>query len=560
MYVSPFLLLMVTGGQPMIPLDDAPFMVDPQKAEMGGKMFAALGCVSCHQIQGVQPLRPAKALAALDVESAQGCLGTSIGKGIPNYDLSEAQRAALKAAVKNAAHFSEPLDAKTQVTRVMAAFNCYACHVRDNVGGPTTDRSDYFTMTAEFDMGDEGRIPPKLTNVGDKLLPDAIDKIVFEGKLHIRPVLATRMPTFGRERAGAIVQAMAKADVKADDYKMKVTDSSSKDGRQLVGTRGMGCVNCHGMLGVKSLGMPAPELTDEHDRLRPKWFHRLLVNPPAVNPGTRMPAFWADGQVAFKNLADGTMDGQIDAIWSYLSMGDAMALPAGLQPSGGIELIPTDTPIVHRTMMAGAGNRSVLVGFPESVHVAFDADIVRLAKAWKGRFFDAKGFWEQRGGQHLSPLGHDIIDLPPGPAIAILPTAADAWPVPKAKDDRNLGGRFKGYALDKDERPIFHYILNDTIDIHEQPLPTLRSSGPQLVRRFQVESPQPVGRLFFLAGQGKKIDIKSPTDYLVDGKLTIHMMDQAGVGQPTVRESNGYMQLLVPITGKTAAFGVEMSW
>src|SRR6201985_1309128 len=115
--------LMVTGGQPMLPLDDAPFTVDPQKAAMGGKMFAALGCAACHQMEGVQPLRPAKALAALDAESPQGCLGTSIAKGIPNDDWSDQQRAALKAAVKNAPHLAEPLDAKTQVTRMMAAFN-----------------------------------------------------------------------------------------------------------------------------------------------------------------------------------------------------------------------------------------------------------------------------------------------------------------------------------------------------------------------------------------------------------------------------------------------------
>ncbi len=35
------------------------------------------------------------------------------------------------------------------------------------------------------------------------------------------------------------------------------------------------------------------------------------------------------------------------------------------------------------------GSRSILVGFPERVHVAFDANDIRLAKAWHGRFFDA---------------------------------------------------------------------------------------------------------------------------------------------------------------------------
>jgi mono/diheme cytochrome c family protein len=552
--------LLVTGGQPMIPLNSSEFKVDPQKAQMGAQMFGVLGCASCHQIEGVRSARTFKPLDALNPDAPEGCLGTSIAKGVPNYDLDNDQRTALKTAVKNVRNLAQPLNGKQMVTRVMAAFNCYACHVRDNVGGTTQDRSEYFVMTAEFDMGDEGRLPPRLTSAGAKLLPAAIEKIVLEGKLHIRPVLATRMPTFSKEKAGAIVDALAQADAPAQERQPKLTEIGARDGRTLVGTRGMGCVNCHGVLGVKSLGMPAPELTLEHERLRPSWFHELLVNPPSKNPATRMPAFWADGQVAFKNLADGTMDGQIDAIWQYLSMGDAMALPAGLQPSQGIELSPTDTPIVHRTMMAGAGNRSILVGFPESVHVAFDADVVRLAKAWKGRFFDARGWWDQRGGQHLSPLGHDIINLPPGPSLAILANPTDPWPVPKGRDDRNLGGRFKGYALDKEDRPIFHYVLADSIDIQEQPLPLLRSSGPQLVRSFHVSTGKPDEKLYFLAAQGEKIEAKSPGEYIVDEKITVKFNNATGVGQPIVRDSNNQKQLLLPITGATSAFSVEMSW
>lgn len=552
--------LTMTGGRPMVPLGDAKFVVDPQKAQMGARMFSALGCASCHQIEGVKSMREAKALAALNPDSPQGCLGANIAKGVPNYDLDDEQRAALKAAVKNAGNLAQPLEPRQQVMRVMAAFNCYACHVRDNVGGTTQDRSEFFVMTSEFDMGDEGRLPPRLTGAGAKFLPAAIEKIVFEGKLHIRPVLATRMPTFSKEKAGSIVDALGHSDMVAQDRQPQLSDSAAKDGRTLVGTKGMGCVNCHGLLGVKSLGMPAPELTDEHERLRPSWFHTLLVNPPALNPATRMPAFWANGEVAFKNLADGTMDGQIDAIWQYLSLGDAMALPAGLQPSQGIELIPTDTPIVHRTMMAGAGNRSILVGFPESVHVAFDADVVRLAKAWKGRFFDARGFWEQRGGQHLSPLGHDILNLPPGPAIAILANAGDPWPVPRARDERNLGGRFKGYELDKEDRPTFHYILNGDIDIHEQPLPLMKAAGPELVRRFTVAAPSPAKNLYFLAAQGEKIVMHSPGEYVIDGKLTVKLKGDGSTGTPVMRNANDTMQLLVPITGKTSTFSVEMSW
>ena len=557
----PSTLLTVLGGKPMIPLNNREFTVDPAKAAAGSQMFKFIGCANCHVIAGQQSARQIKSLAELNVDAPTGCLGATPAKEAAQYDLSEDQRAALKETVKNAAKLDQPLAPRDQVLHEMAAFNCLACHVRGNVGGTTKDRAEYFVMTSEFDMGDEGRLPPRLTDVGAKLLPSAIEQIVFENKLHIRPVLATRMPSFSKDKAGGIVDAFAKADAPTKERDVQFTAASAQDGRTLVGTRGLGCINCHGLLGLKSLGMPAPELTLEHERLRPTWFHELLINPPTKNPATRMPQFWPEGQVAFANLAGGTMDSQIDAIWNYLSLGDSMTLPAGLQPSSD-ELIPIDQPIVMRTMMAGAGNRSILVGFPEGVHVAFDGDVVRMAVAWKGRFFDMKGWWEGRGGQHLSPLGHDLLKLPSGPAIAILNSPNDPWPVIHP-GDRHVGGKFKGYVLDKQERPTFHYILKDNLDIQEQPLPHLTANGPELIRSFHVSAKEPVQNAYLLAAEGSKIESKGPNDWLVDGKLTITLKSQSGTGQPIVRQSNGSSELLVPLAfsdNKPADFTVEMTW
>jgi mono/diheme cytochrome c family protein len=554
--------LYTVGGRPMVPLHQEQFVVDPQKAEMGGRMFAAMGCVSCHAVPGAgKAMRQQKTLADLNVESPTGCLGNKIAKGAPNYGLNDEQRQAIKAALKNVKELDKPFDAKETVAHLTAAFNCLACHVRGDTGGPAADRAEYFVMSAPFDMGDEGRIPPRLTNVGTKLTPAALEQIIFEGKLHIRPVLATHMPIFSKEKAGAIVDALVKADGATPDKPVAFNEIYVKDGRQLVGTKGLGCVNCHGVNGVKSLGMPAPDLGTAQPRLKPAWFHELLANPAHVNPGTRMPAFWADGAVAFPKLAGGTMDTQIDAIWSYLSLGQSMALPSGLLPAAGEELIPTDSAIVHRTFMADVSNRAVLVGFPEMVHVAFDADVVRLAKAWKGRFFDAKGMWEGRGGSHLGPLGTDVINLPQGPALAMLEKPDAAWPTPKPKE-RNLGGRFKGYELDKEDRPIFHYVLND-IDIHEQPLPLLKPGGAELLRTFKITAKAPVTGLYFLAAEGRSLEPKSPGEWIADGKLTVRLANgSSGIGQPIVRESGGSKQLLIPVTfnNGSADFTVEMSW
>lgn len=558
------------GQRPMVPLNNENYTVDAQKARLGGRMFAAMGCASCHQIKGEESLRQAKRLADLNADNDDGCLGTHVARGLPNYDLNDDQRAAIKAALADKAGLAKPFDPKEQVVHTMAAVNCYACHNRDGVGGPTAERAEFFKMTAEFDMGDEGKIPPPLTHVGGKLLSSAMDAIIYDGKLHIRPVLATRMPIWGKQALGSLVDAFQKADGTPDsDVKPPEFDAkTAQDGRTLLGVKGLGCVNCHGVLGVKSLGMPAPDLTLVHDRLKYGWYKQWMDNPPALKAATRMPQFWTGHEppVNVKDLGGGTEDGQQAALWDYLSMGQSMMLPVGLLP-GGFELVPTDSPIVHRTFMAGVGPRAILVGFPEGVHVAFDANGVKLAEVWRGKFFDAGGMWEGRGGRWNPPLGHDILPMPEGPAFAVLEHADSPWPELEMgrKDEkfRNVGGHFKGYVLDKDERPTFHYVLNDTIDIHEQPVPVFKTAQANLDRKFEVTSKDRVKGLYFLASEGKKIEPKSPGVWAIDGgKVTVTLTAKDAKLDPVIRDSNGQKQLLVPIefTNGAVSFDEEIAW
>ncbi|MDB5295453.1 MAG: hypothetical protein JWO31_1436, partial [Phycisphaerales bacterium] len=559
--------------------------------------------------------RPAPALAALNPDGPEGCLGDKIRKGVPNYDLSDAQRTALKAAVKAQAELAKPLPPAEQVVRQMAALNCYACHARGGLGGPTPDRQAYFTMTADFDMGEEGRFAPNLTGAGAKLKPAAIGKIVHEGQLHVRSVLATRMPVFRKEAAGAVVAALPAADAvqvnqppannvpAAGDGPRGAwqpggpppafSEASAKDGRALFGVKGLGCVNCHGVLGQKSLGMPAPDLTTAGERLTWPWFTALLHDPNAVNPGTRMPGFWPGGVVALKDVAGGTEAGQYAALYNYLSLGSSMALPAGLAPTKGEELVPADEPVVHRTFFAGVGPRAVLVGYPERVSVAFDANLVRLATVWRGRFFDPKGIWDGRGGDALPPLGTDVLNLPRLGTFAVLPSESAPWPEPAAdksaekatgkgadKADaggeaaRNLGGKYLGYDLDADRRPTFRYRVGGTggagapgtggVEVREQPLPKVQPGGTQLVRQFTLTGK--IDGLYLLAAQGaKSVEDVGGGAYLIDGKLTVRLPPDV---KPILRDAaggdapGGGKQLIVPIdlSNGSAALRVEMSW
>ena len=193
---------------------------------------------------------------------------------------------------------------------------------------------------------------------------------------------------------------------------------------------------------------------------------------------------------------------------------------AGLEGGGGEELIPIGEPIVHRTFMNGVGPRSILVGFPERVHVAFDANVMRLAKVWRGRFFDGSGVSSGRTDKFFEPLGDDILDLPPGPALAFLDKQDTPWP--KAElEDRNLGGRFLGYRLESSNRqPSFRYQLED-VSVEERIEPVMRAGGASISRHFELRTEVPAQGLYFLAGAGKTIARQDDGSWLIDGKVKI---------------------------------------
>lgn len=556
--------LISVGGRPMIPLKNETLAVDPQKAETGKKMFAALGCASCHSMKDVPPRPAARAFAQLDIDSPDGCLSAQVRKGLPQYHLSELQRASIHAALNDRTGLTTAEGPRARVTRTMAALNCYACHERDGVGGPDASRLDHFVMTANFDMGDEGRLPPRLSGVGAKLRPPAMEKIITAGELHVRGHhMATRMPRFPKEQVTGFIRDVSEIDEMTGEAGPAFSELLVRDGRTLTGTKGMGCVNCHGVGDARSLGMPSVNLSTQHERLQWPWFRKLLIDPAGTNPGTRMPGFWTDGHIVYQKIAGGTVDGQIGAIWTYLSLGGSMPMPAGLRPEGaGMELIPIDEPIVHRTFMAEVGPRAIAVGFPDGLHVAFDANAVRLAKAWRGRFFDAKGMWEGRGGAAFGPLGKDVINLPPGPSFAMLETPDSPWPETTDRKQRDVGGQFKGYRLDKQRQPIFHYRIGE-IDIEEQPMPVLREGGVVLVRKFRITGKPPAaGELYFLAAAAGKMQEQSPGAWRVDDRLTVRITAPAGA-KPQLREGGGAKQLRLPIDLQADAateFDVELAW
>jgi mono/diheme cytochrome c family protein len=538
--------------------------VDPASAARGREAFARVGCVSCHALASaptaVAPDRPALPLAQL----AGMAPDWSHGAASPRYALDARQRATLAHGV-DALTDGEPPSEVEQLLKTLATYNCLACHERADgdfaIGGPRAERQPHFRIVGDQDLGDEGRFPPTLTAVGGKLQQEAIASILREDRLHIRrDYMHTRMPRFGGATVAALPALFANWDAWESDRVVARTDAATIEaGLQLVGADGLRCIACHDVGAGRTYGISVANLSLAHERLRPQWLDGFLRDPAAINTGTRMPQYWVDDGVIFDDVAGGTVDGQIEAIWSYLALGASMPLPTGMNLGDTLVLVPDDEPIVFRTFMRDASPRAITVGHPEGVHGAFDANVQRLVKVWRGAFFDAKGTWSGRAGQFFGPQGSDVLEMPPGPAIAVLEARDAPWPQ-AALTDRDVGGEFRGYRYDELRRPSFEYVLNETL-ITETLVPVVSVGGTNVIRRFTVETASATAPHYLLAAEGVEIN---PTDdgWDVDGRwqLVIRGADSL---QPFVRRSQGATQLLIPIPPGSAqpiVIDLEIQW
>lgn len=402
--------------------------LDKALVERGRTIVATANCAACHQLPAEVAPKPI-ALKRLD----GGCLDAKPASHIPSYDLSAAQRDALKLflAARDGA-----VPATQIATLTLEALNCFACHDRDGRGGPDAGRKAYFT--GDHNLGDTGRFPPPLTGVGRKLQPDWLAK-VLTGEFRVRPYLQTKMPVYGAATT-TLAPLLARTDERPEKSLPGGDDTA---GRKLLGTQGgIGCITCHRWGEHPSLGIQGLDLSNLGQRIQPGWLRDYLVNPAGYRPGTLMPSFWPDGKASNHDILGGDTDRQIASIYSFAK--SANGEPEGFPElkSGEFELIPKDRPIVQRTFLEGAGTHTILVGFPTGVHLAYDGKNARPAVAWQGKFFDAYNTWFSR----FAPF-----EKPPGSAVV-------KWPEASAE---NSAIRFNGYRLDPQGVPTFLYTIGD---------------------------------------------------------------------------------------------------
>ena len=457
--------------------------VDEELRRRGSQVYVELGCAACHEPDRARASAPTfAALAGSSDIAARGCLTESFQRGVPRYGWSGEDREAIRAFLGATKSWSEPLEPAAELERALVRSACFACHRRDEWGGPHPDRAEYFHPSGDFDLGEEGRIPPHLTLVGAKLTSTALDNIL-SGDHRVRPYVATRMPRFAPQRVAALTDLFATVDDPLPWSPPAISASPNElrtIGRQLVGTKnGLGCIQCHRFQGTPSLGIQAVDLSLAQSRLRPAWLANLLLDPDAVQMNSRMPSFW-EGELSPVDVFDRDPRSQVAAILAYLEDGESASPPPGLvTPDSVYELETEEGTRTVSVFMRDVSPRAQLIGSPIGIHLAFDAQHSRLARIWTGRFFNAKGTWEGRAGGLEDPTGRVTLDLPPGPPVGRIDMPRGEWPATAKR---------LGQTYDDTGRPSWRYRVED-ISVSESTQPFEEPDGSVgLRRRLELET------------------------------------------------------------------------
>ena len=522
-------------------------------AKKGEQYFSELGCAVCHN-DVVAPEKNALAFqTAADWEVVRkssfkrGCISDIEGPW-PQFQLTAAERTLLQAACSASA---KPLDAQQSIDWTLTTFQCTNCHSRDGLGGVPIDRNHFF-QTTNLNLGDQGRIPPTLSGSGAKLQEKWMREVLLTGRV-IRPYMKTRMPQFGEANVGHLIGLLQANDKlpSVDFPKIDNREALRKEGLEIVGNQGLNCVACHTYQYKLSDTMPAVDLTEMAERLKKDWFHQYMLAPQKFSPNTVMPSFWPGGR-AIRPDIPGDAATQIEAIWEYLLDGRQANAPRGVirEP---LEIVVKDEARLLRRSYEGIGKRGIGVGYPGGVNIAFDAEQLRLAMIWRGKFVDPAGVWYGQGHGNVRTLGRPL-SFARGPE---LDDADSPWVV---DDGRPPKHKFLGYQLDEKRRPTFSYEF-DGVQVQDFFVEYSGTpEGPtQLQRKLEVTSTLARPNLRFRLGSGN-ITKLADNRYRLENGVEIRVQSNIS---PVITGEGTAQVLSIPIdlsAGQAFQFSIEYVW
>ncbi len=168
-------------------------------------------------------------------------------------------------------------------------YNCIGCHKFEEAGG-------YIKAT----LDDEAFAPPYLYPEGIKVQEEWLHEFL-KGPTPIRPWLTIRMPTFSLKDEE--ITTISKYFLGLHNKELELRDyrTLSPDPKYLaVGKKlfeDLQCLSCHYTGKIpegKTAADLAPNLTMAKMRLKPDWIVDWIINPDAIQPGTKMPMFYPD--------------------------------------------------------------------------------------------------------------------------------------------------------------------------------------------------------------------------------------------------------------------------
>jgi len=515
---------------------------DPAMAAHGRERFAQLGCAACHDDLGVKST-PAQPLASLD--PSQGCLAESSGKGV-RFALSTEQRGWIAAALRAPA--SKPTAEQT-LHAELARLNCVACHDRRGLGGVPAERNALFTGTAPA-LGDQGRLPPPLSDIGAKLTPTGLEGALLQGR-RPRPYVDTAMPQFGEANVRRLIALFGEVDHLETATLPTVANlqESRNAGYEMVGAKGFSCIACHDFNGQKSAGAGALDLVYLTQRIQKNWFHLYMRSPQRFHPGIIMPTYWPGGQSPRPDVLGGDSAQQIEALWRYLESGTQARNPVGLSRQSK-ELRVTDVAEIARGR-SSIGYRGLAVGYPSRLSLAFDTEEMALRQLWKGEFVNVElGSFQPRALDTMAAL-------PAGVPFHRLRSPDDAWPA-KGKTTfgfpQNLGYQFRGYDLDATRRPTFHYEYG-AVKVDDRFEDLTDAAGKAFFRRtLRLTAPAGTVPFHFRVAAAAQVSATGPQTYAAD-RLQVRL-----VATPPALVRDGELLIPLSLPAGTTTLTLDYQW
>lgn len=513
-------------------LGDESYPIDAKLVEAGRTHFTRLGCVQCHQLEGEQSSID---LPSLTVAGSQrGCLAEQ-SSASPEFSLTDEQRDAIRLAIASA---SADLTTEERIGVSMGSLNCFACHDRGAIGGVELTLDEYFGTTDQ-NLGQQGRIPPTLNGVGAKLQPDWMREVLVSGRT-IRPYMLTRMPQHGAHNVDELIEWLQEADEPIETAFAEFEDRKviRDAGLQLVGSQGLNCVACHTYRYEKSETMPSVDLTEMAQRLEKAWFYEYMLNPQRFSHNTVMPSFWPGGKSVRQDVLEGEPALQIESLWQYLLDGRDARAPRGVVREP-LEIVSSDEAVMLRRSYRGVGKRGIGVGFASELNLVFDAEQMRIASIWKGKFAEASGVWRGQGSGQIRPLGTDLISFAPGPEID---HRSEPWQVDESRPPQH---QFRGYYLDDQQRPTFMYRFDD-VEIEDYAIDAPDSEeGKRVIRRtIKLSSDAKRDDIVFRIATAEPVELVGDQEVKIGNQLRVYVKTSQVVEILEVENGN---QVRVPL-------------